>query len=120
MFIITAPYPELYISIQLPDPEHGDSIGNPISISSKYTMTGDLYTHKKTTTNKKHIFSFVLNRGRADSLIEFIISYLGSKIKIEDHTGKNWVGYILTDPIPAEFNTGELVSIEFEFEGEEI
>ncbi len=120
MFNISAPYPQLYVSINLPDPEFGDSIGNPMSIQSKYTMTGDLYTHKKINNSKKQIFSFVLNRGRAAALIEFIKSYLGSKIKINDHTGINWIGYIITDPIPFETNTGELVSVEFEFEGEQV
>ena len=120
MFVITAPYPQLYVSINLPDPEWGDSIGSTTTIDSKYTMTGDLYTHKKTSNSKKMIFGFSLSRGRAASLIEFIKSYLGSKIKINDHTDKVWIGNFITNPQPAEITTGEVYSIEFEFEGEEI
>ncbi len=109
-----------YVSITLPDPEFGDSIGNVIQIDSKYTMTGDLYTHKKTSTSKKMIFSFNLPRGRALALIEFIKSYLSSRIKIEDHVDKIWLGYIITDPLPLETEVGEYGSIEFEFEGEQL
>lgn len=120
MVTITAPYPQLYVTINLPDPEYGDSIGNPVNMVTKYTMTGDLYTHKKTNNHKKIIFNFELNRNRAAALIEFIKSYLSSKVKINDHTGKIWLGYILTDPIPFETNNGEVVSVEFEFEGEQL
>ncbi len=120
MFIITAPYPELYVTINLPDPEFGDSIGGKTTISSQYTMTGSLYTHKKTNVNKKMIFGFSLSRGRAASLIEFIKSYLGSKIKINDHLDNVWVGYFISNPQPAEITVGEMYSIEFEFEGKQI
>ncbi len=117
MFILTA---HDYVSISLPDPEFGDSIGNVIQTNSKYTMTGDLYTHKKTNSSKKMIFSFNLRRGRALALIEFIKSYLSSKIKLEDHVGKIWSGYIITDPLPLETVVGEYGNIEFEFEGEQL
>jgi hypothetical protein len=120
MVTLTAPYPQLYVTINLPDPEFGDSIGNPSQMVSKYTMTGNLYTHKKTNQNKKLLFEFILSRGRAAALIEFIKSYLSSKIKINDHMGKIWLGYIITDPISFEINEGEFVSVEFEFEGEEV
>ncbi len=117
MFILTA---HDYVSISLPNPEFGDSIGDKISINSKYTMTGDLYTHKKTNSLKKMLFSFQLPRGRALALIEFIKSYHSSKIKIEDHVDKIWSGYIITDPLPLETEVGEYGSIEFEFEGEQL
>ena len=109
-----------YVSISLPDPEFGDSIGNIIQINSKYTMACDLYTHKKTSSLKKQLFSFNLPRGRALALIEFIKSYLGSKIKVEDHVDKIWLGYIITNPIPLETEVGEYGSIGFEFEGEQL
>ncbi len=109
-----------YVSISLPDPEFGDSIGNKVQIESQYTMTGDLYTHKKTNDSKKMLFSFDLPRGRALALIEFIKSYISSKVKIEDHVGKIWSGYIITNPLPLETNVGEYGSIEFEFEGEQL
>ena len=109
-----------YVSISLSDPEFGDSIGNVVQVKSKYTMNGDLYTNKKTSTSKKMIFSFNLPRGRALALIEFIKSYLSSRIKIEDHVGKIWSGYIITNPIPLETEVGEYGSIGFEFEGEQL
>ena len=117
MFTLTA---HDYVSISLPDPEFGDSIGNAVQINSQYTMDGVLYTHKKTNPSKKMLFSFNLPRGRALALIEFMKSYLSSKIKIEDHVDKIWLGYIITDPLPLETEVGEYGSIGFEFEGEEL
>jgi len=117
MFVMTA---HDYVSISLPNPEFGDSIGNTIQISSQYTMNGDLYTHKKTNDSKIMQFSFKLPRGRALALIEFMNSYLSSPLRINDHTGKNWSGYIITDPLPLETDVGEYGNIEFEFEGVQI
>lgn len=109
-----------YVSITLPDPEWGDSIGNNVEISSKYTMDGSLHTHKKTTNKKKMILGFDLPRGRAVALTQFIKSYLGSKIKMEDHVSKIWLGYIITNPAVLEVQSSDWGSITIEFEGEQL
>lgn len=111
MIILTA---HDYVSIVLPNPKFSDNIGNSVILGSKYTMTGDLYTNKKTSNLYKMTFTFNLPKGVSIALIQFLKSYISSEIRIQDHTDKTWLGYILTNPIPTEFDDWGTITIEFE------
>ena len=109
-----------YVSIELPDPEYSDRIANQVSITSQYTMTGQLHTHKKTNDRYKLFYTFSMPREQSSALMAFLMAYLSTELVINDHLGYAWKGYIITNPLPLETVSGEFGTVSFEVEGCEL
>ena len=131
MFELSAPHPLLQTTTLLPNPQFSDQENLMVSVTRKTAMDGTRYTYVKRKDNRRRLkWSFRLTRNKALELRAFVFAYFASKIKITDHKGRVWVGYLTKNPF--EFDTsdraapaispmprGENVNIELEFEGVE-
>lgn len=63
------------------------------------SMNGVLYTYVKSREGRKRFrWDFEIARNKALELREFINSYQGEIIKIIDHDGDEWIGYLRNNP----------------------
>ena len=103
-FLLQAPYPALVTTTLLPSPNWGDSKGIKGTITSMRSIDGTLYTYKKTKGSKKVFqWDFELSRNKALELRAFIEAYFGKAIKVTDHDGDTYIGYLVNNPF--EFST---------------
>jgi hypothetical protein len=99
MFIIESPYPTVQTTIILPSPAWGDSSTPMAALKTLRTMTGALYTYVSSKDHRKKCnWDFTLSRNKALELKAFYNAYSGSKVKITDHDGLIWIGYIQVNP----------------------
>jgi len=123
-FLLQAPYPALVSTTLLPSPIWGDSKAIKGVVTSMRSIDGTLYTYVKTKGSKKKFqWDFKLARNKALELRSFIEAYFGKAIRITDHDGDIWVGYLINNPF--EFTTqgsafdwpgDEMMNIRLEFE----
>ena len=123
-FLLQAPYPSLVSTTLLPSPRWGDSKSVKGVVNSMRTIDGTLYTYVKTKGSKKKFqWDFELARNKALELRAFIEAYYGDIIRITDHDGDVWIGYLINNPF--EFMTrgaamdwpgDESISVQLEFE----
>lgn len=130
MFTLAAPYPSLQTTSLLPNPDLSDEDGLKAEVTTKRAYDGTLYTYvKKKQERRRFLWTFRLYRPKARELRAFYNSYFGSRIKVTDHNGNVWYGYIMNNPF--EFDTprraapargdfaAELQTVTIEFEGTE-
>lgn len=98
-FFLKAPYPSISTTTMLPSPRWGDSKGLTSTVTSMRSMNGVLYTYVKSREGRKRFrWDFEIARNKALELREFINSYQGEIIKIIDHDGDEWIGYLRNNP----------------------
>lgn len=118
MLKFEAPYPSYNVTTILPNPELGDSEGLTASINKIYTMTGILFTYKKSKANKrKLLFNLEISRQKSLELEAFIELYFKEKIRLTDHMDQIWLGYLMNNPFESVSTTDEWQQITLEFEG---
>lgn len=129
-FQIEAPLPAIERTVLMPSPLFSDTEALTSAVTSKRAIDGTLYTYVKSQTRKKLQWTLRLSRGKALELRSFILNYAADKVRITDHRGDIWVGYMTNNPF--EFDTtkrsvggrgptgtrGEQQTITIEFEGE--
>ena len=124
MFIIEAPYPTVQTTIILPSPTWGDSSTPTASLKTLRTMMGNLYTYISTKNKRKKCnWDFTLSRHKALELKAFYNSYSGSKVKVIDHDGVVWIGFVQVNPFEltgtqraVNFPGRETMDVTLEFE----
>lgn len=123
--ILQAPYPALEITTYLPNPKLGDSINRVNSLDYKRSMDGNRFSYVKSKDDRfSLLLTFVLSQNKALELREFYDEYNGDQIKLTNHDGKVYVGYITNNPFELEalrraaqapgLNTEHQVQIKFE------
>lgn len=129
MFKLEAPWPALQVLTILPNPEFSDHEARLSTVSRGVAMDGTSYTYVKRRTRRKLNWSFRLTRNKWLELREFYLLYAAARVRITDHRGRVWLGYLTSNPIEAEVTSraapavaplsrGETVAVEIEFEGE--
>lgn len=123
-FLISAPYPAQRTTTLLPSPTWGDSKASAGTFVSMRAMDGTIYTYVKSRAGKKKLrWDFQLSRNKALELREFFKAYFGELVKITDHDGDYWIGYLINNPF--EFTTegrangwpgGEQMNVTIDFE----
>jgi hypothetical protein len=123
-FLLQAPYPALLTTTLLPSPNWGDSVALKGTVTSMRSVDGTLYTYVKTKGSKKAFqWDFELSRNKALELRAFVEAYFGKVIRITDHDGDVWIGYLVNNPF--EFSTNgaaqgwpgdEAMTVRLEFE----
>lgn len=126
MFYLEAPWPSIQTISLLPNPVLGDSDNLRAEILTKRAMDGTLYTYvKKKDSRKRLVFNFRTTRMKGMEIKEFYRSYAASRIKIQDHLDRVWIGNFMTSPLELEFTGawkseryphGELITLSLEFE----
>lgn len=128
-FQIDAPVPAIERTVLMPSPLFSDNEALTSRVTPKRAIDGTLYTYKKSSPRKKLQWTFGLTRGKALELRSFIINHAADKVRITDHRGDIWTGYLTNNPF--EFDTiqravsgrgptgtrDERQSITLEFEG---
>ena len=128
-FRIAAPFPNLVTNIVLPNPQFGDSEATTGELNIIRSVNGKRRTYVKSKGGRRKLnWSFRLTRNKSLELLEFMRSYHGDTIFIEDHNGRLWQGNIVTNPFEMsgasrgapelqDWPVGETWTSEFEFEG---
>lgn len=128
-FQLASPYPLLETVTVLPNPQFGDSEAATGTLEIKRTVTGRRRTYVKSRGGRRKLqWSFKLTRNKALEFLEFYRSYHSQLILVEDHNGRNWLGYIMNNPFEIEMASrglpsrqgwpvGETCTVEVEFEG---
>lgn len=88
---------------------------------------GKLYTYISTKDKRKKCnWGFTISRHKALELKAFYNAYNGSKVKITDHDGATWLGYIQVNPFELTgtsravgFPGGETMDVTIDFEESE-
>jgi hypothetical protein len=130
MFQLQAPYPTVQTNSFLPNPQFSDQEGLLDSVNRKMAIDGTRYTYVKRRSRRKLKWTFRLSRPKGLELRAFIFAYFASKIRLKDHNGRVWIGWLTSNPF--EFETtgrgapaiapmprGEIMVIDLEFEGVE-
>ena len=86
-------------SIDLPNPELGDSEQYNIKTKFKMAMTGAVFSYKNTPVSSRLLLSFTnLTDANKTALKTFIEDVIGSVITYVDYLSQTWTGYIITNP----------------------
>lgn len=127
MFMMRAPYPAMQTTTLLPSPEWGDSKANTGTVQTMRAVDGTLYTYVKSRNSRmRYRWEFEISRHKALELRAFINSYFNKKMKVTDHDGDTYIGFLKNNPF--EFvgagragewwPGGETMTILLEFEAE--
>lgn len=133
-FTLEAPWPGSQTKSILPNPRLGNNENIQQSINIKRSITGTVRTYVKRNNmvkgdnRHKMQWSFVLTRNKAIEVLEFVKAYHASQMRVTDHLGREFIGYVMNNPLeitmarrgnPAVQNlpNGELCEVEIEFEG---
>lgn len=89
-------------SIILPNPVLGNSDQYDIKTRFRKSMNSTLYSYKNTKPVHTFLYTFTgLDKAKIDELIAFIDDSGGSEIKLVDHRGVTWRGFIINQPFEA-------------------
>lgn len=123
--ILQAPYPALRTTTFLPNPQHGDSKSHVATVDFKRSMDGQRYTYVKSKDSRmKLVWTFIISQHKALELQAFFDAYNSEEMKVTDHNGKVYIGYITNNPFELEalrraasspgLNTQHQIQIVFE------
>jgi len=114
---IQAPVPNIETTTVLPSPKFSDSQSPQNEVDVKQSMNGTLYSYVKSNARHQLRYDLTLSRMKALELRAFIQSYYRAKIRLTNHLGEVWDGYLTSNPF--EFNGAArgVTTITLEFEG---
>jgi|WetSurMetagenome_2_1015567.scaffolds.fasta_scaffold01440_3 hypothetical protein len=99
MFIIEAPYPDIQTTTVLPSPSWGDAVEAVATVKALRAMNGKLYTYTQSKDQRKKCrWEFTVSRDKGLEVKAFLACYYLTKVKITDHDGVVWIGYIQNNP----------------------
>ena len=122
---LAAPYPSIQTISILPNPQFGDTEALVDSITVTRTMDGTQYTYVKSKPRRKINLQIQISKMKGLELRAFMESYFSTKMRLTDHLGQVWIGYLINNPFvfdttkkSSESPGGEMQTIQIEFEGE--
>ena len=90
--------------LSLRNPNLGDARKHNIQIRHGITMSGTVYTYKKTPSYSVLLLTFTgITKSKAEEAMDFFKEQSGNEITYIDQDSVSWEGRIITDPI--EFKT---------------
>ncbi len=93
-------------TLQLPNPEHGNTEGSDLSVNFKRSMNGARHTTVKSSDRKTLNFSWnVLGYGKLVEVQEFFKLYAGDHMLLTDFRGDIWDVIIVDNPVNVTVNT---------------
>lgn len=98
-FIIQGPWPSMKNTLLLPSPEQGNNKGNSATVQTLRSMDGTLYTYIKSKRARQGFsWQFVTSKDKALEAKEFMRIHEDGTVRITDHRGVNYVGYVTINP----------------------
>ena len=102
MFTIQGPWPNLQTTVIMPSAERANSKNLASSVQTMRTMDGTLYTYIKHKRGRRvHKWDIVVHRPKLLELKQFVKRYAGSVVKVTDHNGDQFTGYVTVNPLEA-------------------
>lgn len=128
MFELGAPYPGLQTKTLLPNPTLSDQKSLAADVTIYRAYDGTTYSYVRSKDGRfRFLWPFRLSRPKGAELQAFYEAYFGSKLRVVDHNGNVWIGYIINNPFeldtplraaPARGDFGaEYQTVTIEFEG---
>lgn len=114
---LMAPLPMIQTTTILPSPQLADVDSRLHEIEIFRATNGAKRTSVKSNARRRLTYDFLLNRLKAEELKRFMQSYYQSKIRVVDHKGQVWEGYIMSNPLSFSPDARERVSVQVQFEG---
>ncbi len=115
-FDLQAPAAAPTARTRLPSPEFSDSYALSATINLIRAIDGTPYTYvKKKAGRRKCIWQFKLSRAKFQELYEFVRLFHSNEIRVTDHAGRVWVGFITSNPVQWE-STGRYAPGQAGFE----
>jgi len=94
------PYATPTLTLDLRNPELGNSEQLDLKTQFKITMDGEINSHRRTPMNQKLLLSWVnLTKAKIEEFITFLETSAGDEVRYTDHDANVWRGYILTNPL---------------------
>jgi len=121
------PYAAPTLTINIRNPNLGDSLLVENRTQVRRAMNGDLRSFTRTPVTRRILLTFSeLNKAKVQELVDFLTTAAGGEIKYTDYDSVVWRGWIMTDP--AEFLTQgskggtcvEVSTITLEFKGSKV
>lgn len=121
------PYASPTLTINIRNPNLGDSLLVENRTQVRRAMNGDLRSFTRTPVTRRILLTFEeLSKAKVQELIDFLTTAAGDEIKYTDYDSVVWRGWIITDP--AEFSTQgskggtcvEVSTITLEFKGSKV
>ena len=121
------PYAAPTLTVNIRNPDLGDSLLVENRTQVRRAMNGDLRSFTRTPVTRRLLLTFrELNKAKVQEIINFLTTAAGDEIKYTDYDAVAWRGWILTDP--AEFTTQgskggtcvEVSTITLEFKGSKV
>ncbi len=109
-------------TLDLPNPDLGDSDTLRVKTRFKYAMSGRIYSFVETPATRRALWVFNTISDCSDystytEIVTFLKAYAGYQLKIEDHFGNTWTGIIMNNPKEVIARNQEFYTITLEFEG---
>ena len=112
-FTLLAPIPLANTTTVLPNPQFGNSEAATGTLNILRTTNGGRRTYVKSRDGRRKLnWSFRLTRNKALELFEFYRSYNASQIFVQDHDGRNWLGFFVNNPFEIEMSRRGLPSLQ--------
>jgi len=94
------PYATPTLTLELRNPELGDSEAIDVKTQFKIAMNGDIHSHRRTPENHRLLLSFTaITKALYEDMITFIETSVGDEVRYTDYNSDVWRGYILTNPL---------------------
>lgn len=98
--IIQAPYPLMQSTLLLPSPREGNQKNLASSVETMRSMNGKIYTYIKSKRSRMVLqWDFIGTKEKGRESVEFIKLYAGGLVRVTDHEGTIFIGYITVNPL---------------------
>lgn len=109
-------------AIVLPRPEFGDTESSTDKLNLLRSMTGKIFTYRKTSDRQRLVYNFTLTRYKALELRQFILRQSNNYIILTNWKGQVWVVKLTNNPFEFAFkehtkNDFGRITVGLEFEG---
>ena len=117
MVTFTYPYVSPTLTVQVPNPNLGDSDQHENQVKFGIAMSGKVYSYIKTPTSRQLLLSFSkLSYTMFTNLKTLIYLSVNGEVGYLDHNNVQWKGNFLNDPFEAR-DTKNYQTLTIEFKG---
>lgn len=114
-FRLEGPYPGVASVLDLPNPELTDTQSRKLGLDIFRAIDGTKRTYVFDNDYQRFSYTFRLSYQRAEALKAFVRLYLSSKIRMTNHLGDRYVGFIQGNPVEWTYGRA-LVTVPLLFE----
>lgn len=114
MIILQAPYPNLYHTTLLPNPQPSDTENDDLQIQVFQMMTGKTRIYVRGGSNRILAYTFLLTREKSLELRNFIEQFYYQPLKLTNHLNEVWVVNFTSNPFQTTVGHSDQIQLSFE------